>query len=82
MKVQFGQTGIEADLDAITEKYAVLSYIFLIYTSILGTAHHKSPKRIKLKEEVENDQKKMESQSEGELALEVADSCTNKKDAS
>lgn len=45
----------------------------------LGTVHDTSPKRIKLKEEAENDQEKMESQSEGELALEAADSCMNKR---
>lgn len=44
-----------------TEQYMVLNYIFLIYASTLGTAHHESPKRIKSKEEVENDQQKMES---------------------
>lgn len=62
-----------------TEKHAALSYIFLIYASPLGTVHGTSPKGIKLKEEVENDQEKMESQSEGELALEAVDSCMKKR---
>ena len=67
-----------------TEEYVVLSYIFLIYASTLGTgtAHRESPKRMKSKEEFENDQEKMESQSESELVLEAADSCTNKRDSS
>lgn len=43
-----------------TEKYALLSYIFLIYASTLGTAHHESSKRTKSKEEAENDQEKNE----------------------
>lgn len=45
-----------------TEEYMGLNYVFLLYASTLGTAHHESPKRIKSKEEVENDQQKTESQ--------------------
>lgn len=69
-----------------TEEYTELSYIFLMQPPVPGAAHHRiresSWNPWKNKEEFENEQEKMESEVECDLALEVAGSCMNKRDAS